>query len=77
MAAAQKEYRIKKKKNGRYMVCLKGGKKINGEEKLRVLVEKGLVKAALPKPKAVEEAPAEEAAAEAPAEEAPAEESAE
>ena len=62
MAAAE-AYRIKKKRNGRYMVTLKGGKRINGDDKLRVLVEKGLIKAAAPKPK-LEEVPAEEGQAE-------------
>jgi hypothetical protein len=63
-------YKIKKKKNGRFSVVKKGGKTINGEEKLKILIEAGIVKQAMPKPAPVEEAPAEEAAAPAEAEEA-------
>lgn len=54
-------------------------KPVNGDEKIKILVEEGLLKVAVPKPK---EEPAAEAAEEAPAEaeapqEAPAEETGE
>jgi hypothetical protein len=39
------EYRIEKKQNGRYQVRLKGGQFVRGEEKTKVLLEKGLIKA--------------------------------
>ncbi len=67
------EYTIFQRGDERYAVKDANKAPVNGEEKVRILVEEGLVKAALPK---VEE-PAEEAAEEAAAEEAPAEEAAE
>lgn len=68
-----KEYKILKKRSGRYAVKTLRGKWVNGVEKAKILVDAGLVKTGLPKPE--EAAPAEEpaAAAEAPAEEAAAE----
>ena len=62
------DYKIIKKKNGRYQIRTRGGGTINGEEKIKILVEKKLIKTTLPKKEEpAEEAPAEEAA-EAPAE---------
>lgn len=77
-------YVIVKKRSGRFGVKNSEGKWINGDEKVKILVDAGLVKAAVPAPKeepaeeATEEATEEAAAApeggeEAPAEEAPAE----
>lgn len=73
-------YVIVKKRSGRFGVKTQEGKWINGDEKVKILVEAGLVKAAVPAPKEepAEEATEEAAAApeggeEAPAEEAPAE----
>ena len=74
-----KEFTIVKKRNGRYGVKNAAGKWINKEDKVKILLGEGLIKAAMPKKEepVAEEAPAEEAAAEETAEEAPAEESAE
>ena len=73
-------YIIVKKRSGRFGVKTQDGKWINGDEKVKILVEAGLVKAAVPakKEEPVEEATEEAAAApeggeEAAAEEAPAE----
>lgn len=53
---------VVKRRDGRFAVTL-NGKYINGEEKVKVLLEKGLIKVTAPTK--VEEAPAaEEAAAE-------------
>lgn len=52
-----KDVRIKKKRNGRYLVRNAGGKVVNGMDKVKILLDKGLIKTGLPK-----EAPAEEAA---------------
>ena len=72
-------YTIYQRGDERYAVKGADKKPINGDDKVRILLEEGLIKAvapAAPEPEA-EEAPAEEAAAEeAPAEEAPAEEAA-
>ena len=64
------EYTIYKKKSGRYGVQGSNKKWINGDEKIKILLSEGLIKATAPKP--VEAAPAEEAATEeaAPASEA-------
>ncbi|MBT4520344.1 MAG: hypothetical protein HOC23_10090, partial [Halieaceae bacterium] len=66
------QYSIYKRNDDRFAVKDSNKQAVNGEEKARILVAEGLIKASLP---AVEkETPAEEAAAEeAPAEEAPAE----
>ncbi|TNF01159.1 MAG: hypothetical protein EP326_05030 [Deltaproteobacteria bacterium] len=63
-------YVIVKKRSGRFGVKNSSGKWINGEEKVKILVEAGLVKAAVAKK---EEPVAEETAEAAPAEEASAE----
>ena len=62
-----KDFKILKKRNGRYGVKSAAGKWLNGEEKVKILSAEGLIKVSVPKKK---EEPAEEAAAEAPAEEA-------
>ena len=62
------KYTIFKKKTGRYSVKDDSKKYMNGEEKIKILVEEGLIKISPKKVK--EEAPAEETKAE----EAPAEE---
>lgn len=50
--AAKTEYKIEKKRNGRYSVRKKGSSKtINGDEKVKILLEKGLIKTGLAKPK--------------------------
>lgn len=62
-----KEFKIFKKRNGRYAVKTAKGQWMNGEDKVKVLSAEGLIK--LSPPKKVEEPAAEEAAAEtAPAE---------
>jgi hypothetical protein len=75
-------YTIYSRRDGRYAVTDPDRKPVNGEDKVRILVEEGLLKVAAPAPKAEPEpeaaaeteAPAEEAEAEAAAEtEAPAE----
>jgi hypothetical protein len=66
-----KEFTVVKKRSGRYGVKNAQNKWINGDEKVKILLGEGLIKAAAPAPK--EEAPAEEA----PAEEAAAEETTE
>ena len=69
---ATKDFKIFKKRNGRFGVKNAKGQWVNGEEKVKILSTEGLIKVSIPKK--VEEPPAEEAAAEAPAEETPAEE---
>jgi hypothetical protein len=67
------EYEILKKRSGRYAIRSADRKWISGDEKVKILVEEKLIKAAAPKP-AEPEAVEEEAPAEAEAsEEAPAE----
>lgn len=60
------EYSVFKKKNGRYGVKGANKKWINGDEKVKILLAEGLIKA--PEPKKVEEAPVEEETVEASAE---------
>lgn len=67
------EYTVYQKRSGRYAVAAKGGKLVNGEEKVAVLLDLGLIK--LTAPAAVEEV-VEEVVEEATAEEASAEEAA-
>lgn len=57
MAKAKKDYKIKKKRSGRYAV-VKQGQYVNGEEKAKILHAEGLIKLTPPSKK--EEAPAEE-----------------
>ena len=65
------EYSIYQKRNGRYAVKDANKKWLNAEEKIKVLVEAGLVKVVIPapvaeaEPEAAEEAPAEVAAEDA------------
>ncbi|MEH6590555.1 MAG: hypothetical protein V7746_09875 [Halioglobus sp.] len=71
------QYAIYQRNDDRYAVKNADNDSINGEEKVRILLEEGLIKvsAAAAVEEVAEEAPAEEAPAEeAPAEEAPAEE---
>ena len=60
-----KEFKIMKKRSGRFGVKNDKGKWINGEDKVKILSAEGLIKVSVPKK--VEEPPAE-AATEAPAE---------
>jgi len=65
-------HKIFKRNDGRYAVKTLKGKAVNGEEKVAVLLEAGLVTQPEPKPAEPE---VEETTEEAAAEEAPAEES--
>ena len=68
------EYTIMQRRDNRYAVINKNKQPVNGEDKIKLLTNEGLIK--LPEPKAApaeEEAPAEETATE----EAPAEDAAE
>ena len=71
------EYKIFVRGDERFAVQDSSGKPVNGEEKVRILVDEELIKVTVPAPK--EEAPAEEAPAEdnaaEPEPEVPAEES--
>lgn len=60
-----KDFKIFKKRNGRYGVKDAKGKWMNGEEKVKVLTSEGLIKVSVAKKK---EEPAAEEATEAPAE---------
>jgi hypothetical protein len=64
------EYTVIKKRSGRFGVKNSAGKWINGEDKVKILIAEGLIKAASsaekPAEAASEEAPVEEAAAEQP-----------
>lgn len=68
---ATKEFKIFKKRNGRYAVKNQKGQWMNGDDKVKVLTTEGLIKVSAPKKK--EEPPVEEATSEAPTEEAAAE----
>ncbi|MFT6067758.1 MAG: hypothetical protein ACJAT2_001101 [Bacteriovoracaceae bacterium] len=67
------EYTVIKKRSGRFGVKNSAGKWINGEDKVKILIAEGLIKAAMPAEKPVEEeaaseeAPVVEEAAEQPA----------
>ncbi len=50
-AGEKKPYRVVKKRSGRYMVIKKKGKYVNGEEKVKILLAEGLIKAMKPKAK--------------------------
>ncbi len=59
---AKKDYKVVKKRSGRYAV-VKGGKYVNGEDKVKILSAEGLIKLTAPKaPEASETAAAEESA---------------
>ncbi len=62
-----KDFKILKKRNGRYGVKNDKGKWINGEEKVKILSSEGLIKVSVPKK--VEEPAAEEAPADGATEE--------
>lgn len=72
------EYTVLQKKSGRYAVISADKKYINGDDKARILIEAGLVKAVVPQQAPAEEVAeqtaeaAPEAAAEEVSEEAPA-----
>jgi hypothetical protein len=59
------DYIVYSRRDGRYAVTGSDRKPINGDDKVRILVEEGLLKVAAPAPKAEPEAeaPVEEAAA--------------
>ena len=69
-------YTIYSRRDGRYAVTGADRKPVNGEDKVRILVEEGLLKVAAPAPK-TEPEPEAAAEAEAPAEESEAEPAAE
>lgn len=52
--AEKKDYKIKKKRNGRYAVTRRGVP-VNGEEKVKILLTEGLIKAAAASKKEAEE----------------------
>lgn len=58
------EYSVFKKKNGRYGVKGAKNKWINGDEKIKILLKEGLIKAPAPKKAPEPEAATEEVAAE-------------
>ena len=61
-AAPRETYKIIKKRSGRWSVLDRGTRKyINGAEKLKILVAKGLVKVKLPEAKPAEGAATSEA----------------
>lgn len=60
---AKKEYKIVKKRSGRYAV-VKGGKYVNGEDKVQILSKEGLIKLTPKKAPEAAEAASEEAPAE-------------
>jgi hypothetical protein len=54
-AAPRESFKIVKKRSGRWSVMDRGTRKyINGAEKLKILVGKGLIKAKLPEAKSAE-----------------------
>ncbi len=65
------DYKILKRRDGRYAVKNKAGKWVNGVEKVKILSTEDLIKFSTPKK--AEEPPAEAAAEETPAAETPAE----
>jgi hypothetical protein len=69
------EYQIIKKRSGRYGVRRTNRKWVNGDEKTKILIAEGLMKAPTPKPEPEpeEEAPEEAAAAEEAAPDEPSE----
>ena len=71
-----KDYVVYQKGSGRYAVKDAERNWVNADEKIKILLAEGLIKAVMPAAPVVDEEPVEEVAAveEAPAEEAPAEE---
>ena len=67
-----KNYKVLKKRSGRLAVKGADGQWINGNDKLKILIDEGLVKQSMPKPKAAPEEATPAAEAEA-TEEAPTE----
>ncbi|NRA68756.1 MAG: hypothetical protein HRU19_30010 [Pseudobacteriovorax sp.] len=60
---AKSEYKIYKKRSGRYAVQVRGSNKfVNGDEKVKILVDKGLIKTGLKKAEESSEEAAEESA---------------
>lgn len=59
-----KEYKIIKRRDGRFAVKRLDGKPVNGDDKVAILQAEGFVKAPEPKPEPVVEEVAEEAAEE-------------
>ena len=51
---AKKDYKVEKKRSGRYEVRGANGKNINGEKKVEILVKEGLVKVMKKKAEKVE-----------------------
>ncbi|MCX6130485.1 MAG: hypothetical protein NTX25_15660 [Proteobacteria bacterium] len=49
----KKGYRVIKKRSGRFAI-MKGGKYVNGADKVAILLQEGLIKAMKPKAKAAE-----------------------
>lgn len=56
------EYTVIKKRSGRFGVKNTSAKWINGEEKVKILIAEGFIKAALPAEKSTEEASATDSA---------------
>lgn len=65
------DYKIYKKRNGRYGVKSKAGKWVNGDQKIEILNKEGLIKVTVKKKAPEEAAPVEAAVAEPAAEETP------
>lgn len=51
---AKEQFKIEKKKSGRFAVKKRGGGYVNGEEKVKILAEKGHIKLPTPKKKEAE-----------------------
>ena len=60
-----KDYVVYQKASGRYAVKDSNKKWVNADEKIKILLAEGLIKAVMPAAPVVEEAPVEEVAAEA------------
>ena len=58
-----KDYQIVKKRSGRYGVRSHRGKWLNGADKIKILVDEGLIKTAVPQAEPQAEAASESAAA--------------
>lgn len=57
--AEKKDYKIVKKKSGRYAVQKRKGEFVNGDEKVKILVKEGLISDSTPKAKPEEAEAAE------------------